>query len=121
MDKKIIDVYYDEKKGIYKEKFENKFRNFVMWVNDNKELIVICAPIIMITCKFGSKLIGKVGRNINLRKAEKIKNLYCYDASLGHYWELKRKLSNKEWLTIDSRKKNGERLADILSELNVLK
>lgn len=57
MAKKIIDVYYDDKKGIYKEKFENKFRNFVIWVNDNKELIVICAPIIMTTCKFGSKLI----------------------------------------------------------------
>lgn len=121
MAKKIIDVYYDEKKGIYKENFKSKFRQFVIWVNDNKELIVMCAPVVLATCKFGSKLIVKVGKNINLRKAEKIKNLYCYDPSLGHYWELKRKLSNKEWLSIDSRKKNGERLADILSELKVLK
>ena len=30
-------------------------------------------------------------------------------------------LSNKEWLEIDSRKRNGERLSDILSEMKVLK
>ena len=29
--------------------------------------------------------------------------------------------NNKEWLMIDQRKKNGERLSDILAELKVLK
>ena len=50
-----------------------------------------------------------------------MKDLYCYDRSLGHYWRLRRELSNKEWLEIDQRKKNGERLADILDEMKVLK
>ena len=76
----------------------------------------------------GGVIVGAVGyigkaaiKNVNLRKAEAVKNLYCYDRSLGHYWELKRKLSNQEWVLIDQRKKNGERLADILASMNVLK
>ncbi len=52
---------------------------------------------------------------------EKVKDLYCYDRSVGHYWKLRRELSNKEWLEIDQREKNGERLSDILSEMKVLK
>ena len=52
---------------------------------------------------------------------EKVKDLYCYDRSVGHYWKLRRELSNKEWLEIDQREKNGERLSDILSEMKVMK
>ena len=62
-----------------------------------------------------------VGKRVNLRKEEKLKDLYCYDRSLGHYWALRRELTNKEWVEINKRKQNGERLADILSELKVLK
>ena len=62
-----------------------------------------------------------VSKRINLRKQEVLKDLYCYDRSLGHYWRLRRELSNKEWLEIDQRKKNGERLSDILAEMKVLK
>ena len=62
-----------------------------------------------------------VSKRINLRKQEELKDLYCYDRSLGHYWRLRRELTNAEWLEIDRRKKNGERLADILEELKVLK
>lgn len=48
------------------------------------------------------------------------KHLYCYDRSLGHYWKLRRELTNEEWLEIDKRKKNGERLSDILDDMRVL-
>ena len=68
------------------------------------------------------KAVAKVvSKRINLRKQEELKDLYCYDRSLGHYWRLRRELSNKEWLEIDQRKKNGERLSDILAEMKVLK
>lgn len=49
------------------------------------------------------------------------KETYCYDRSLGHYWELKRKLSNQDWVEINRRKGHGEKLADILADMNVLK
>ena len=54
-------------------------------------------------------------------KEKKVKDLYCYDRSLGHYWALRRELTNAEWVLVDKRKANGERLADILDELKVLK
>ena len=56
-----------------------------------------------------------------MKKEKDLKDLYCYDRSLGHYWTLRRRLTNAEWVEIDKRKNNGERLADILSELKVLK
>ncbi len=60
-------------------------------------------------------------KHLNLRKEEKIKREYVYDTSLGHYWNLRRKLSNQEWLDIERRRKSGECLGDILSSMNVLK
>ena len=70
----------------------------------------------------GLTKIGKsMVRSRNLRKEEHLKEEFVYDRSLGHYWALKRRLSNKEWLEIEARRKNGERLSDILADLKVLK
>lgn len=52
----------------------------------------------------GTTLVKVVGRRINLKKQQAVKELYCYDRSLGHYWRLKRELSNAEWVAIDKRK-----------------
>ena len=52
---------------------------------------------------------------------KKSKEYYCYDRSVGNYWELKRKLSNSEWLEINRRKDCGEKLADILADMKVLR
>lgn len=54
----------------------------------------------------------------NKKKADR--RAWVYDRSLGHYWKLRRELTNDEWLAIDARMRSGERLADILKELNVL-
>lgn len=35
--------------------------------------------------------------------------------------QLKRKLNNSEWVTIERRKGSGETLAEILNDMNVLK
>jgi len=108
----------EEKKENLKEKLNSKIQNGVDWVCDNMELVVTVAPIVVGGIATVTKFAGK---RINLHKEESLKNLYCYDRSLGHYWRLRRELSNREWLEIDNRKKNGERLADILAELKVLK
>ena len=102
----------------FKDKMSNKLREGKEWVIRNKEAVIVLAPVVI----GGLTTITKVvGRRTNLNKQESIKNLYCYDRSLGHYWRLKRELSNKEWLEIDRRKRSGEKLADILEELRVLK
>lgn len=54
------------------------------------------------------------------KEAETLK-MHCYDRSAGHYWELRRPLSNSEWAVVESRRKNGERIGDILEDMKVLK
>ena len=88
------------------------------WVINNKDILVVLVPVIVSGVTTVTKVVVK---RVNLRKQENIKNLYCYDRSLGHYWKLRRELTNKEWVEIDKRKRNGERLADILDEFKVLK
>ena len=104
-----------------KDKINRKFERTKEWIVANKEMIIAYTPIVVGGLTLTKDIVKVVGRRVNLRKEETIKELYCYDRSLGHYWRLKRDLSNKEWLDIDRRKKNGERLSDILSEMKVLK
>lgn len=101
-----------------KVKFKTRFRNFTYWCSRNKEVIITLAPIVI---SGTIALVKVISRHNNNRKSQELHDLYCYDRSLGHYWKLRRELTNKEWLEIDLRRKNGERLADILDSLKVLK
>lgn len=109
---------HESKRRAFKQKINTKIQNGKEWVVRNKEAVIALTPVIIVGVTTVTKVVGK---RINLRKQEDLKDLYCYDRSLGHYWRLRRELSNKEWLEIDQRKKNGERLSDILSEMKVLK
>lgn len=95
-----------------------KVKRGCQWCVENPEIAVVIVPLAV---KTGLTLVKAVSGNIKVRKQEAVKNLYCYDRSLGHYWRLKRELTNREWLEVDKRKKNGERLADILDSMKVLK
>ncbi len=88
------------------------------WYWRNRDTINVAAPFVLGGLFTTVKVVGK---RRNLRKEEMLKNRYCYDRSLGHYWALKRDLSNREWLAIDHRRKKGERLANILKDMNVLR
>lgn len=118
---KIIDIDLrtkEQKRAEFKEKAKDKIRNGYEWVKDNKKEAI---GIVTLLATATTTVVKTVGKRSNLAKQESIKNLYCYDRSLGHYWKLRRELTNQEWLEIDRRKRAGERLADILSELKVLK
>lgn len=115
---KIVHFPKEEKAKALKEKARTKLHDANEWIKWHKEEIVTYGPIAIAGITTTAKV---VGRRINLHKEETLKNLYCYDRSLGHYWRLKRPLSNREWVAIESRRKRGERLADILNSMNVLK
>lgn len=101
-----------------REEFEEKKARLKRWLINNKETIMVCAPIII---GAAAKGVNALNRSIKVKQERDLKELYCYDPSLGHYWRLRRKLNNSDWVKIDSRRKNGERMADILSDLKVLK
>lgn len=115
----VIDFRSKEhKKADFKKKINSMYQNGKDWLINNKEAVIALTPVVIGGITTVTKVVGK---RINLNKEEALKDLYCYDRSLGHYWRLRRELSNKEWLEIDRRKANGERLADILAEMKVLK
>jgi hypothetical protein len=105
-----------------KTKFVNWSRkakqDVICFCYNNKEFVMVAVPAV---AGVAFKSIRFAAKRSNLRKQENIKNLYCYDNRLGHYWALRRELTNDEWLKIDQRKRNGERLGDILWEMKVLK
>lgn len=112
------EIRRESKKREIKDKVSAKIQNGKEWVMAHKEAV---AALIPITIKGVTTVVKVVCKRRNLHKEEQLKDLYCYDRSLGHYWSLRRELTNKEWLELDQRKKNGERLSDILSEMKVLK
>lgn len=88
------------------------------WCKGHTGEIMVFGPLV-ISGMFG--LTKGIIKHANLRKTENMKNLFCYDTSLGRYWELRRKLTNKDWLAIERRRANGEKLGEILEDLRVLK
>lgn len=114
----IKDIYESQRVREFRSKVDKSFRDGKDWVVDNKEAIIVLAPIVV---GIATPVVKAVSKHITLGKAKDLKELYCYDRSLGHYWSLKRELTNTEWLTVDRRKKCGERLSDILADMRVLK
>lgn len=94
---------------------KNRWTDVSEWCRENK------AIAIPVAISAGGFIIKTVVKHVNLSRAEDLKDLYVYDTSLGHYWELRKKLSNSQWLEIESRKAAGEKLGDILDDLKVLK
>lgn len=118
MGKKVIDITNDIKRAEAKKKWKQRFGKAKDWARENKQLLIVAVPAVVGTVGTGIKVLGK---HHNLALEARNKDLRCYDTSLGHYWELRRKLTNKDWVQINRRRANGESLGDILEELKVLK
>ena len=114
----IADFQKEAKRRQRKEKVLTKINSIGRWISNNKEMIMLLGPAALGTTTAGIKAVSK---HVSQGKEKRLKENYCYDRSLGHYWKLRRELTNSEWVEIDRRKNNGERLADILEELKVLK
>ena len=114
----IKDFQKEARRRAFKEKVSSKIQSAKDWVVRNKDTVITLTPVVVGGVTTVVKVVGKY---VNQHKQEDLKDLYCYDRSLGHYWKLRRELTNDEWLEIDKRKKNGESLSDILDELKVLK
>lgn len=99
-------------------KIQRKIDDVKDWTSNNKELLAAAIPA---GAGLATVVMKTVKKHTQLKGEKDLKDLYCYDRSMGHYWKLRRKLTSSEWLVIDRRRKNGERLADILSDLRVLK
>ena len=102
-----------------KQKWENIKKETARFVANN--LPEVSSALALVAIGTGRAIVKSAKRHSKVQEELKTKDLRVYDTSLGHYWELRRKLSNREWVEIESRRMNGERLANILSEMNVLR
>ena len=118
MNNNAIDVTRDLKKAERKQKWESFKNNARRWWNDNRQYAVVIIPAVGAVLVKGIQILGKMhaGHMETINKDRR-----CYDTSLGHYWELKRKLKNSEWTEIERRRKGGESLGEILDDMDVLK
>ena len=105
------------KKAQVREWFQDKKMKVQTWCYAHKDQIITYGPIVVGGIAAGAKMLSK---HAALAKEQDLKDLYCYDRSLGHYWKFRRELTNDEWLEIDKKKKEGERLSDILDDMKVL-
>lgn len=113
-DKKTLKEWLEEKS----EWAKWKAHCAAEWCKNHKEAIIVFGPVIasgiVEICKISTKR-----HVVNEEKA--LKNRYIYDRSSGHYYELRRKPKNSEWLQIEHRKQNGETLGMILNDMRLLK
>lgn len=115
-------------KRTFKQKFHDFTNDFGIWWNDNKDWAIIVLPVAVGLGAWSIKKVitgsfQVVNKLINLRMLKKeklLKELYCYDRSLGHYWKLNRELTSAEWTQVARRKEAGETLANILVSMKVI-
>lgn len=87
------------------------------WVVRNKEVVIAAVPALI----GGVFEIIKIASKADAREEEKeLKELYIYDRSMGHYWKLRRRLTNSEYREIERRKAEGESMGEILESMRVL-
>ena len=117
-DETTIDIGKELKKAERKKKVEaikTKCRN---WWEENNTYVALFGPSALAV---GAAVVKGIAKRHNLRVEERQKDLRVYDTSLGHYWELKRKLDNRDWTYINRERERGASLGSILEELKVLK
>ena len=106
------------------EEKKSKVEEATEWFNENRELALLIIPagitIATLLVKGGISLTKTAIRSHQQRKLQQQKAHRIYDYSLHRYWQLKRELTNRELFEIANRKKSGEQLSVILSDLNVI-
>lgn len=116
-----VKVEGKEYKRTWKEKLSDGLHDTADFIRDNKEAIVLFIPVATTAVTGATKIVrGLI--NLGVAKSErKVTDRRCYDPSEGHYWVLKRALTNDDWLKVSRRQADGERLGDILADMKLLK
>lgn len=97
---------------------KGKIDKVKMFWNDHKKEIITLTPVIIGAVVEFAKI---AAQKSTIKEERHLKDDYVYDRSMGHYYELRRKLRSSEWVQIDQRKSEGENLGNILQDMGVLK
>lgn len=117
----VVDENGEVKKPSWKERLSDKLHDASQWIRDNQELTAILASLTITGLSCVAKITNDISKTVRTANDRKVTERRVYDPREGHYWVLKRELSNREWLEIQTRENYGERLGDILANMRVLK
>ena len=108
----------DSKKEKLKAKVHNKLVDLQCWWEDNKEEVVVIAPVVVgfmtVGIKFGNRL-------IKAHQEKYMREHAIWDPKNMHWWIMKKKPTAWQWSEIDRRKSAGEPVSDILRSLGMLR
>ena len=121
MDKTMLKFKFEEKKKKVVDGAKNAVTKGVIFAKENP---ILASAIAMGTVKIVSNSI-RFGQSCVVSKREKDyaerMDRTFYDPSTRHRWELKKPLTNKEWLNLETLKKeSGKSWGEILRENNKL-
>lgn len=117
----VIDADKQFRREQRKKEFKRKVDETINWVRENKEVLVLIIPAAVTITKGSLRVVNSISRNVALMQEKRIKDLKIYDRSLGRYLDLKRPLTQNDMKTVLERKDNGEKLSNILMDMNLLK
>ena len=96
-------------------------REATRWASDNRELVAVLAPAAVGLVRGTVGLAKRIDRKADLKKEQELKDLRVYNRSVGDYLTLRRKMTAKEQIAFEARKRNGEPVAAILYDMGLLK
>lgn len=115
------DFKVESKFHYYMRKGVEKGKQVIEYMEDHKEATAIALTLVLGGIAAVKKLTGGATKMAAIHAERDLKDLRVYDRRLGAYLHLRRPLKNGDWKTINTRIKNGERLADILQKMDMLK
>lgn len=84
----------------------------VEWCNENKEIIAVAVPVILLGIK-------KIDKHLDVSREAKLKECSIYDHSMGMYLVSKKPLTTAQKLDIDALHKAGMSYREIGKELGI--
>jgi len=113
--KEVAELAIDKSSDIF-HTIKEKAGRIGEWVCDNPQAAASMVASAAVAIRAGQSLV--VSSRVR-REQNRIDRTY-YDRSSGHHWQLRRKLTNTDRAVIDRRKKRGDDMFDILSDLGAI-
>ena len=105
----------------FKVRVEAKVREGIEWCRNNREEATFLATTGIAVLSTVVKTAKYADRKLEQKREKELHEKDVYDRSLGLYHHLKHRLTPSEIKEIDRRKANGESLAVILNDMNLVK
>lgn len=105
----------------FKEEFKRKVKNTWEWCKQNPEMATLIISGAFGAVKGVTSLGKSISRNVALHQEKIMRDTRIYDRSLGKYVELKRPLKQSDMNKILERRDQGEKLSNILMDMNLVK